>query len=195
MPVDVWYIHLYVLLELLPDGRPNGIANVALGTDPALGILESNNDPSHCSRPDVYCFAEHDHLTIFDQKVRAMRSWIRGHHQQYKPLIVSENSFLYPNNPEGESCYLHDEFGECFTSERIINFLDETMSYFKTAKGQKIGYPTDDFRLVQQAAWFSSNNLNGVPNVSDLVDDDESDGTLTGLSTIGQALKGHAQVE
>lgn len=195
MPVDVWNMHLYILPELLPDGRPNGIANVALGTDPALGILESNNDPSQCSRPDVYCFAEHDDLTVFDQQVRAMRSWMRSHHQQNKPLILSEYSILYPYIPEGDSCYLQDEFGECFTSERIINFLDETMSYFKIAKDQKIGYPIDDFRLVQQTAWFSINNLNGVGNVSDLVVDDVTDGTLTGLSTIGQAFKRNAQAE
>jgi len=196
IPVDVWNMHLYILPELLPGGQPNGIASVALGTNPALGIRESNNDPAQCSKPDVYCIAEHDDMEIFDQQVRAMRRWMRSHNQQNKPLILSEHSILYPYVPDpGGTCWLQDEYGECFTPTRIANFLDETMSYFETAKDPEIGYPLDDFRLVQQTAWFSINNENRVGNVSDLVVDDENNGSLIGLSSVGELFKGHALSE
>ena len=46
MPVDMWTMHLYILpeVQLQPDGSidANGIANVALGTNKALGKRESN---------------------------------------------------------------------------------------------------------------------------------------------------------
>jgi hypothetical protein len=196
MPVDVWNMHLYILPELLPGGQPNGIASVALGTNPALGIRESNNDPTQCSRPDVYCIAEHDDMEIFDQQVRAMRGWMRSHNQQNKPLILSEYSILYPYVLDpGGTCWLQDEYGECFTPTRIAIYLNETMSYFETAKDPEIGYPLDDFRLVQQTAWFSINNENRVGNVSDLVVDDENNGSLIGLSSVGEIFKGHALSE
>jgi len=193
MPVDVWNMHLYILPELLPGGQPNGIASVALGTNPALGIRESNNDPAQCSRPDVYCIAEHDDMEIFDQQVRAMRGWMRSHNQQNKPLIISEYSILYPYVPDpGGTCWLQDEYGECFTPTRIVNYLNETMSYFEAAKDPVIGYPLDDFRLVQQTAWFSINNEDRVGNVSDLVDDDKNNGSLIGLSVVGEIFEVHA---
>ena len=51
MPVDVWNMHLYILPEALPNGQPNGIANIALGTSPSLAIRESGGNPSQCSDP------------------------------------------------------------------------------------------------------------------------------------------------
>ncbi|HET6446277.1 MAG TPA: hypothetical protein VFI27_17045, partial [candidate division Zixibacteria bacterium] len=41
MPVDVWNMHIYILPEVNRAGQPNSIANVALGTDPSLGRMES----------------------------------------------------------------------------------------------------------------------------------------------------------
>ena len=49
---------------------------------------------NRCGDPLVYCFAEHDNMAIFDQQVRAMRTWMKNHGQQNKPLIISEYSLL-----------------------------------------------------------------------------------------------------
>ena len=96
MPVDVWNMHLYILPEALSNGQPNGIANVALGTNPALAIRESGDNAANCPNPNVYCWAEHDDLNVFASQVVAMRTWMKAHGQQNKPLILSEYSLLYP---------------------------------------------------------------------------------------------------
>lgn len=195
MPVDVWNMHLYILPEVLPSGEPNGIANVALGTDPGLGIRESGNNPALCSLSNVYCYAEHDDINEFDVQVRAMRRWMLNHGQREKPLILSEYSIIYPYIVDEGGCYLQDEYGECFTQSRVMQFLDNTMSYFNSAVDPVIGNPLDDDRLIQQTAWFSINNDGTVGDVSNLVEKDNPSGPLTRLSPIGGKFNDYMQLE
>lgn len=178
IPVDVWNMHIYILPEAHPDGTPNGIANVALGTDPALAIREGNDDPALCPDPQVYCWAEHDDLDVFAEQVVAMRSWMKRHGQQHKPLILSEYSILYPD-------WLRDEYGNYFTTERIAQFMTKTIDYLGSAIDPALGYPADEFRLVQQILWFSINvSPRSVGSPSNLVDD-----SLTNLTVLGQLYK------
>jgi len=188
IPVDVWNMHLYILPEVQPDGTPNGIANVALGTDPALAIRESDNNPSRCADPGVYCWAEHDDLSIFAQQVVAMRTWMQQHGERDKPLILSEYSQLYPftdyDDPVNPTqCFLQDEYGKCFTQARVTNFFNRTSDYLETATSAELGYPLDDNRLVQQWMWFSVNNST-VGYVSNLVKNN-----LATLTQIGEAFR------
>lgn len=188
IPVDVWNMHLYILPEARPDGTPNGIANVALGTDPALAIRESDNDPNRCADPGVYCWAEHDDLSIFAQQVVAMRTWMLQHGERDKPLILSEYSQLYPftdyDDPVNPTqCFLQDEYGKCFTQARITNFLNRTAEYLETAASADLGYPLDGNRLVQQWMWFSVNN-SSVGYVSNLASND-----LKTLTEVGDAYR------
>jgi hypothetical protein len=182
MPVDVWNMHLYILPEVNPSGQPNAVANVALGTDPALGRKESGGNANLCPLTEVYCVAEHDDMDVFEEQVIAMRTWMRDHGQRHKPLILSEFSILYPNIDDGGSCWLQDEFGNCFTSQRVTNFLNNSFSYLESAVNPTLGYPKDGNRLVQQWLWFSVNNQDGVGNVSDLV-------RSNSLTQVGQAYK------
>jgi hypothetical protein len=182
MPVDVWNMHLYILPEALPNGQPNGIANIALGTDPGLAIRESGLDPAQCPLDSVYCYAEHDDVSIFVDQVVAMRSWMRDRGLRDKPLILSEFSLLYPYIPSGQGCYLQDEYGNCFTPERVTAYLNATFDYLESAVDPELGYPLDENRLVQQWLWFSMNNTGYVGDVSDLVRDDQ-------LTMVGQAFK------
>ena len=180
-PVDVWNMHVYVLPEVEPDGyTPNGIANVALGTDPTLGKRSSGGNPNICSKSDVYCFAEHDDITVFAEQVTAMRLWMKDHGQQQKPLVLSEFSILYPYVDDGDSCFLQDEFGNCFTPQRIINFMDKAFDYLNSVKDPNLGYALDDNRLVQQWLWFAVHE-DGVGVSSNLVEAD-----LKTLTKIGQ---------
>jgi hypothetical protein len=158
MPVDVWNMHLYILPEARPDGRPNGIANIALGTDPALAKRESGDNPSRCADPQVYCYAEHDNLDVFAEQVIAMRAWMKAHGQQNKPLILSEFSILYPYRypSENSATCFKDEFGQCFTPERIQTFMSRTFEYLENAMDPELGYPMDGYRLVQRWMWFSA---------------------------------------
>ena len=160
IPVDVWNMHLYILPEAGPDGTPNGVANVALGTDPALAIRESGDKKERCADPGVYCWAEHDDLTAFAQQVVAMRTWMQQHGERDKPLIVSEYGQLYPftgyDDPVNPTrCFLMDEYGKCFTQARITSFLNRTFAYLESATDANLGYPLDGNRLVQQWMWYS----------------------------------------
>jgi hypothetical protein len=191
MPVDVWNMHIYVLPEVNQYGQPNSIASVALGTDPALGKKESYDPDGDgpleakdtCHLDDVYCYAEHDELSVFADQVLAMRRWMRDHGQQNRPLILSEFSILYPNFTDpGGTCFIQDEYGNCFTDERVINFLNNSFNYLETTNDPDLGYSQDGDRLVQQWLWFSINHGNGVGFVSNLIDVDP-----LRLSGVGQA--------
>lgn len=156
MPVDVWNMHLYILPEVTPGGQPNGVANVALGTDPALGIRESGGFSDRCELSDVYCVSEHDSITAFEEQVVAMRSWMRDHGQQQKPLIISEYSILYPYyGSNNQPCALKDEDGKCFDLHRVAMFMGETFNYLEQAIDPDLGYSLDNDRLVQQWLWYS----------------------------------------
>jgi len=196
MPVDVWNMHIYILPEVDKYGEPNGVASVALGTDPTLGKMEAF-DPDgdgplqlkdSCPLQEVYCNAEHDDMNAFSEQVLSMRYWMKEHGQQNKPLILSEFSILYPYVEDpGGTCFLQDEFGNCFTFDRVVNYLNNTASYLETATNPGLGYPQDSNRLVQQWLWFSVHH--GVPlgAVSNLIDD-----SLLGLTMVGQAFRSAA---
>lgn len=184
MPVDIWNMHLYILPEAQPDGRPNGIANIALGTDPALAMRESGGDPSKCSDPQVYCYAHHDDMSYFAQQIVAMRTWMKAHGQQSKPLMLSEYSILYPYEIDEYGCFLQDEFGACFTPDRVKTFMTRSFEYLENAIDSALGYPLDNNRLVQRWMWFSA-YFTGVGNVSNLLD--SSLATLTPIGVQFQA--------
>ena len=52
-----------------------------------------------------------------------MRTWMKQHGQQNKPLILSEYSLLYPYDIDPEGCFLQDEYGNCFTPQRVSTFM------------------------------------------------------------------------
>jgi hypothetical protein len=172
-------MHLYILPEVNPSGQPNGVANIALGTNPALGKKESGGNPNSCSSDSVYCFAEHDNMMVFDQQVRAMRSWMKSHGQQNKPLVLTEYSILYPYEVDGGGCFLRDEFGNCFTPTRVNNFMKNSFSYLENTKDANLGYPLDGNRLVQQWLWFAV-KTSGAGSASNLINDSETSLTLLG---------------
>ncbi len=161
LPADFWTMHLYILPEAYPDGTPNGTANVALGTDPTLAYRESGGNPDLCHNPSnqVYCWADHDDLTLFDQQVRWMRRWLADHGYRDLPLWLTEYGILYPfedyDDPENPTrCYLQDEFGGCFTPRRVTHWLTQTLEYLTTAYDPLLGNPSDGNRLVQRTAWY-----------------------------------------
>lgn len=179
MDVDVWNMHIYILPEANTQGGPNGIANIAVGTDPALAKRESGGDPAQCPLTEIYCFAEHDNMNVFAQQVINMRTWMRDHGQRHKPLILSEFSLLYPYENDGGSCFIQDEYGNCFTPERVQTFMSAALQYLQTATNPALGYPLDGNRLVQQWIWFSINHKNLAGSVSNLYNHDEN-----GITTI-----------
>lgn len=175
MPADAWSMHLYVMPEARPDGQPNSIANIAIGTDPALAIRESGGVQAYCSDPAVYCLSEHDDMGEFARQVVMMRQWMKDHGQQDKPLLLTEYSILYPH-------FVPDEYGGTYVPARVAAFADNSLRYLDTAADPAIGYPKDGNRLIQRWLWFSV-QLKGVGYVSNLVND-----ALTDTTVVGQAF-------
>lgn len=170
MPVDVWNMHIYILAEKHPDGT-DAAAAIALGTDPDIAILSSDLNPAQCAKDNVYCYAEHDDMGIFVQQVVAMRQWMKDHGQQNKPLILSEYSLLYQYTLDSpDSCFLMDEFGNCFTPERVSQFMVDSFDYLQSASDETLGFPADNNRLVQQWLWFTV-NMEDSNFSSDLLED------------------------
>ena len=188
LPVDVWTMHIYIMPEVRPDGSVNSLASVALGTDPALGMKESGGDSSLCNNVNnnVYCFSDHDNMDFFERQVRDMRTWMKAHGQQNKPLLITEYSILYTYKWEDGTCFL-DEFGQCFTPERVSNYLRNTFDFVSGNNNMtdvNIGYPQDENRLVQQVMWWSLNAGHYPGKVSNLYNDD-----LIELTVVGSAFK------
>jgi hypothetical protein len=205
MPVDVWNMHLYILSEIRADGGP-GDGKVALGTDPKLAKKAPDGSPAEqraqCPRDDVYCRAEHDDMGIFMGQIVALRSWMKAHGQQNKPLLLSEFSLLYPflnyDDPVNPTeCYLMDEFGKCFTQKRVTTFLNKTLDYLESARDPNLGYPADNYRLVQQWTWYSMwayDNLTGQSS-NLLVNGYENLplGSESGLTQVGRGFRDRAR--
>jgi hypothetical protein len=184
MSVDIWNMHVYILPEIKANGQASRAA-VALGTDPALAILESDLTPNQCPLNKVYCYAEHDDMGIFNDQVRAMRQWMKANGQQNKPLILSEYSQLYPyDNTDPGGCFLQDEYGNCFTPARVSQFMIDSFAYLETVTDTNLGYPYDDYRLVQQWLWYAMHDGSDYPS-NNLVDDRLNP---TQLTSIGQTF-------
>jgi hypothetical protein len=154
MPVDVWTTHLYILSE-----KNQGDANIALGTDPNLAI---GFNPK-CTLPNRFCHAEHDDMNLFMEQVETMRVWMKEHDQQKKPLLITEYGILKPYHfygtcpPETTSCApgcFCDEYGETFHPNRVASYITKTFDYLLTATDPELGYPADEYRLVQQWLWY-----------------------------------------
>lgn len=209
MPVDVWTMHPYILPEMHGDGRW-AEASVAVGTgcggpndqpvEPyceaylATGggyILSSSNDPNSCAADDVYCYAEHDDVSIIEGQIRMMRDWMKEKGHQHKPLIITEFGTLYPFDDYDDpinptTCYLQDEFGDCFTAARVVDMLNDGFDLVHTLTDVSTGLPADDYRLVQQIMWYGTNNyVSGSSNALLICEDGCSEPENWSLSPIG----------
>jgi hypothetical protein len=185
MPVDVWNMHVYVLPEAELDGTPNGIANVALGTDPALAKRGPGTDSSMCAADEIYCYAEHDSRPLFRDQVRAMRRWMLDHGQRQKPLILTEFSIILPcRYPEladsTGSCDFWDEFGNDFDEQRVQEWLETTTTYLENAISDLVTMGNDQLTPLGQQYQLLANNMPIHANLSAVIDPVTADTTTEG---------------
>ncbi len=71
MPVDIWNVHNFILKETADD--------YGAGIPPGSNALQGVTYPTDRTHVD---------MTIFDQQIRAFRSWMKERGQQNKPLRV-----------------------------------------------------------------------------------------------------------
>ncbi|MBI3734192.1 MAG: hypothetical protein HY259_12170 [Chloroflexi bacterium] len=141
MPVDIWNVHTYMLQEKQYDSSPgadNWGADIPAGLTATVGVL--------------YSKAQNDDLAAFESQVVTFRQWMAGIGEQNKPLMLSEYGINFPTS-------YFDENGNYFTIPRVAAYMTSTFDYLLTAVSTTLGYPADDYRLVQRWNWFSVDYL------------------------------------
>jgi len=128
MPVDVWNIHIYILREV----KDSWGGEIPPGVDASTGML--------------YTLRDHVDIEVFKSLVIAMRTWMKGRGYQDRPLIITEFGALFP------IWFLN---GEGITEAEAFQFNQDSINYIATAVDPGLGYPADNYLLVQQGAIYS----------------------------------------
>lgn len=142
MPVDVWNMHAFVLREVRPG---YGAACGQGGDDGEWGAGMPPGTPMNCGW--WLGVGDHARLDLVQDQVIRFRTWMRDHGQQNRQLVVSEYGILFP-----------EELGYSYAVVR--DFMLGTFDYFMTARDPQLGYPADDYHLVQRWAWYSLDDTN-----------------------------------
>ncbi|MBM3128533.1 MAG: hypothetical protein FJ009_07895 [Chloroflexi bacterium] len=90
----------------------------------------------------LYEVDDSGNLDAFRAQIIAFREWMAARGFQNYPLVVSEYGIPMP-----------EDYG--FPDERVLNFLIGTFDFFLTARDPALGYPADDYKLVQRWCWYS----------------------------------------
>jgi len=135
MPVDVWHIHTY----LGPEKRNDWGIDIPAGIDADVGMFYFNGD----WQKRVLVNKDFSYVPGL---VRDLRAWMKERGQQNKPLIISEFGVTMPDwVMEGE-----------FTPEKIRDeYMYPGLPYMLDATDPDLGYPADEYRLVQSTWWWS----------------------------------------
>ena len=135
MPVDVWQIHVY----LGPEKRNYWGIDIPAGIDADVGMFYfGENDPRN--------ILVNKDFSYVPDLVRAFRVWMKERGQQNKPLFITEFGVSMPD------WVLPGEF----TWEKIRDeYMYPGLNFLLNAKDSELGYPADDYRLVQSVWWWS----------------------------------------
>jgi hypothetical protein len=145
MPVDVWNIHLYPLQEV----------SGSFGAGIPAGIASSTG-------AKIYSITDNKNFNIvINDMIVPMRTWMKQHGQQNKPLITNEYGVLFP---DWVSCQNYPNTSGCpFTPDQVrTNYMYPSFNYFLNQQvDANLGYPADGNRLVQRWNWYSLDDDNG----------------------------------
>jgi len=139
MPVDVWNTHNFILREVGGYG-----ASIPPGF--ALDHPDAWNPANDCAHVD---------MDVFDQFIRAFRTWMKERGQQDKPLIVTEFGVLYKRPYDVNLADPQAPCGSFDSALFVQQFMVGAFDYFRSTKDCAIGSPSDECRLVQRWLWYS----------------------------------------
>ena len=91
---------------------------------------------------ELYEIDQHGNLEIFKNNLITFRKWIKDQGYQNTPLVITEFGILIP-----------EDFG--YSLDFISDYLNATCEWLLFYQDIEIGYPADDYRLIQKFAWFS----------------------------------------
>ena len=104
----------------------------------------------------LYEVPDHGRVDLFQDQLIAFRTWMKTNGYQGKPLALTEFGILMPAS-----------YG--FPPEFVARYLDETFQWLYETTDSEIGFPEDQFLLVQKWAWFSlSDPTYSSANLGDL---------------------------
>lgn len=126
LPVDVWSTHLYVAREV----RNEWGLRIPVGIE---GVDYGR----------VYTRADAVDIDKFTQLVYELRTWMKARGYQNVPLVIPEWGGIMP------LWFLP------VTEEEFHTFVRDAVAFITNTRDTEIGYPGDDYRLVQQAAFWS----------------------------------------
>ena len=129
MPIDIMDIHNFILPENCGWGA---------GIPPGLNAYANEGTPCPAT------LAAHGNIETFKQQIRTFRQWMKDRGYQDRPLVISEYGIL-----------LSQYHG--FPHSVVRNYMLASFDFMLNTKDSATGYPADDYRLVQQFAWFSLN--------------------------------------
>jgi hypothetical protein len=145
MPVDAWSFHNFILNEInctyyQDKLTPKELEAVCWGADIPPGV-----DATDGLRIDVQ---DNDNIELFKEQVIRFRQWMNDRGYRNTPAFLTEFGVLMPQGP----------FTPDFTVERVNAFMDASFDFLLTATDPNIGYPSDNNRLVQRFAWYSTDD-------------------------------------
>lgn len=134
--IDIWSVHGFILNEIMGGW----------GTGVPPGFLYDHEDAiENLSFADTYS------IEIFQQRISALRDWMKEIGEQNKPLWITEYGSLFPPiDPPG-----HDY--ENVSDEDTAAYMLETFNYMLSATDDLTGLPGDGNLLVQRWYWYSLN--------------------------------------
>jgi hypothetical protein len=95
----------------------------------------------------LYEVDDSGNLELFQKQIKDFRTWMAARGYQNRALIVSEYGIPMP-----------EDYG--FPPDRVNAFLTATFDFFLTARDPTLGFPGDDYKLVQRWCWYSLDDVN-----------------------------------
>lgn len=135
MPVDVWQTHVY----LGPEKRNYWGIDIPAGIDADTGMFYWGPD-------DPRNVLVNKDFSYVPGLIRDFRRWLKDRGQQDKPLVLTEFGVSMPDwVMPGE-----------FTPEKIRDeYMVPGLNFLLNEKDSGLGYPADEYRLVQSTWWWS----------------------------------------
>ena len=144
--IDIWTTHNFILNEQPCSIDPNN----CWGTGVPPGFENDNAD-----RIVITNIATTYSNSIFEQRIRSLRAWMKANGEQNKALWVTEyGSLLPPVDIPG--CVPYTSCDSINVSDTVTaNFMVGTFNFMTTATDANTGMPGDKNLLVQRWFWYS----------------------------------------
>ncbi len=135
--IDFWSIHSFILNEV--DGQ--------WGTGVPKGYQSTWGQPVHITN-----YADTYNSTIFANRIRTFRQWMKDRGQQNKGLWITEYGSLFPPfDPPGID-YVN------VSDQKTAEFMVKTFDFLVNTVDSNTGMPADGNHLVQRWFWYSLND-------------------------------------